>query len=169
VSGASPSALPNVAEVLGRVLTRVPEGQRALLVAFAERLAAERYRGWAALVAPSQRTLLLACGEREEEIARRVESLHADPRLEQQRILEAHPDLLDINRSVFAARPLEQQFAIQAQGERAGAALWRSLAKSARDEHASRIYLECAELEEASAACLESLLEAAGGESRPRA
>jgi hypothetical protein len=150
-------ALPNVAELLGRVLQRVPVPQRPLLVALAERLAAERYRGWAESVGSAERRAgLLACAEREEAIASRVESLHADAASEQRRILDANPDLPEINRSVFAGRPLEEQFAIQAQGERAGAALWRALAQAAAGP-ARDTYHQCARLEEESAAYLESL------------
>lgn len=151
-------ALPNVAEILGSLLARVSEPQRPLLVAIAERLAAERYRDWAQQAAPAQRSGLLACAEREKRIAQRVESLHADAASEQRRLLDAHPDLAEINRSVFAGRTLAQQFRIQAQGERAGAGLWRALAQAARGAHARELYLECARLEEESALYLESLL-----------
>ncbi len=41
------SQLPDVAEILGPVLARVDPEQRPLLMAIAERMAAERYRGWA--------------------------------------------------------------------------------------------------------------------------
>lgn len=152
-----PPELPNVAQLLGRVLARVPEPQRPLLIAFAERLAAERYRGWAAIADAERRPGLLRCADREEEIARRVESLHADADAEQQRILAANPDLPEINRSVFADRPLAEQFAIQAQGERAGAALWRALARAAPSDRTRDEYLACARLEEESATYLESL------------
>ena len=133
---AEPSAeLPNIAEILGRVLRRVPESERPLLVAIAERLAAERYRGWAKRVRePDREASLAACAVREDEIARRVESLHADAAAIQREILARLPDLSEINRSLFADRPLEQQFAMQAQGERAGAGLWRALAQSAARE-----------------------------------
>jgi hypothetical protein len=153
--------LPNVAALLARVLARVPEPQRPLLIALAERLAAERYRGWA-LDAPSpeRRTSLLDCADREEEIARRVESLFADATTQQLAIREANPDLGEINRSVFADRPQADQFAIQAQGERAGAALWRSLAQAASSPSVRDAYLACARLEEESAACLEAILSA---------
>jgi len=153
------AALPNVAELLGRVLARVPEPRRPLLVALAERLAAERYRGWALDAAtPERRTRLLDCADREEEIARRVESLFADATAQQLAIREANPDLGEINRSVFAGRPQADQLAIQAQGERAGAALWRSLAAAAASASARDAYLVCARLEEESAACLEAIL-----------
>jgi hypothetical protein len=159
MGAADPRApLPKVAEVLGQVLLRVPAAQRPLLVALAERLAAERYRGWAALVeSPAQRASLLACAEREERIAGLVESLHADAAGEQRRLLAANPDLLEINRALFAERPLAQQFALQAEGERAGAALWRAVAAQAAGQRDREAYLACASLEEESATYLESL------------
>ena len=43
----STAELPSVAEIVGRVLRRVPPEQQPLLIAVAERMAAERYRGWA--------------------------------------------------------------------------------------------------------------------------
>ena len=155
--------LPNVGEVLGRLLARVPEPEHPLFVAIAERLAAERYRAWAQ-AAPAQRARLLACSEREDEIARRVESLHADAESRQQRIRAQVPEIEEINRKVFGDLPLDQQFAIQAQGERVGAGFWRSLAGPAASEHARRTYLECAGLEEKNATALEALLRASGAE-----
>src|SRR5262245_37853202 len=125
--------LPDVAATLGRLLQRVPAAQRPLFVAIAERMAAERYRGWAQQ-APARAAGFLVCAEREDDIARRVEALHPDAEAELRRIHDANPDLAELNRSVFAGRPLEQQLAIQARGERAGAALWRALAQNAGDE-----------------------------------
>jgi hypothetical protein len=160
---ATAASPPNVGEVLGRLLARVPEPEHPLFVAIAERMAAERYRGWAEAM-PAERKSLLACSEREEEIARRVESLHDDAASRQQRIRAQLPELAEINQSVFAGRPLEEQFAIQAQGERVGAGFWRSLAGPSASEHARRTYLQCAELEERNAELLESLLRAAGAQ-----
>ena len=153
------ASLPNVAELLGRVLGRVAPGERPLLIAFAERLAAKRYRGWAADPADqSRRFELLACADREEEIARRVESLYPEVAAVQRELLAKHPDLEEINRALFADRPLEEQFAIQARGERLGAATWRSLARHAAVAAERQTFLSCALLEEESAATLESLL-----------
>ncbi len=150
--------LPNVAELLARVLERVAAQDRPLLIALAERWAAERYRGWAADPAHrSHRSGLLACAAREEEIARRVESRSPAAADVQRELLARHPDLLEINRELFAGRPLEEQFAIQARGERLGAATWRSLASQAETETERQTLLGCAHLEEESAAYLESL------------
>jgi hypothetical protein len=151
--------LPNVAEILATVLQRVPREQQPLLIAYAERLAAERYRGWASDPAQAnRRAQLLACADREEEIASRVEGLHGEAATIQRAILADNPDLEQINRTLFAGRPLAEQFAIQAQGERLGAATWRAFAAHASDPSQRSVFLACAELEEESAVVLEAIL-----------
>ena len=62
-----------------------------------------------------------------------------------------------MNRTLFADRPLADQFTIQAGGERVGASTWRAFAEHAAAP-AREVYLACAELEERSAEVLESLL-----------
>ncbi len=154
----SESALPNLGGVFASVLQRVPEDQQPLLIALAERFAAERYRGWAELAGSAEESArFLACAEREKEIAGRIEGLVSDAAAQQRAILAANPDLPELNRAVFEGRPLAQQFAIQAAGERAGATLWRSFAGTARSEAEREVYLACAGLEEESACFLESL------------
>jgi len=151
--------LPNVGEVLAPLLLQVPRAQQPLLIAYAERLAAERYRLWAEDAAMQARAAdLRACAAREEEIAARIESLFPDARQAQQGLVEAHPEIGAINRSLFAGRPLAEQFTIQARGERLGAATWRSFAAHAPDEVARATLLACARLEEESAVVLEALL-----------
>lgn len=152
-------ALPNVGEVLAPLLERVLRAEHPLLIAIAERLAAERYRSWAEIADhPQRRTALLACAEREEEIARRVEGLYADADTARSRLLASHPELAELNRTLFAGRPLAEQFAIQAQGERLGAATWRSFARTDADDERAAVLYGCAELEEASAVVLEEIL-----------
>jgi PhnB protein len=155
---ASP-AIPSIGDAFARVLERVGREQRPLLIAIAERLAAERYRGWAKEHLMAEHAArLLACAQREDEIAGRVEALFPDAARIQREILAKHPDLADVNRSLFAGRPLHVQFRIQANGERLGAATWRAFAKHEPNSTARDSYLACAELEEASAVVLESLL-----------
>jgi len=152
--------LPNIAEVLARILQRVPRGQHPVLIALAERLAADRYRGWAAEVADvGRRPGLLACADREEEIARRVEGLYPGAASMQRELLDSNPDLLDLNRTLFGGRPLAQQFVLQASGERLGAATWRAFAQGAETPAMRDTFLGCALLEEESAAFLESIVE----------
>jgi len=155
---ASGRELPNIADILGPVLERVLREQRPLLMAIAERMAADRHREWAGAVeGESRRSDLVACANREEEIAGRVEALYPESAAVQADILAKNPDLAELNRAIFADRPLADQYAIQAQGERVGASTWRALAEQA-DPSARQTFLDCAELEEQSAAVLESIL-----------
>ncbi len=150
--------LPDIAEVLAPILGRVAREQRPLLIAIAERLAADRYRGWAeATEDPTDRAELLACASREEDIASRVEALHEKAKAIQADILAKHTDLVELNRTLFDGRPVEDQYRIQAQGERVGASTWRSFAERA-EPAARETYLDCAELEVRSAEVLESIL-----------
>ena len=156
---ASTDTLPNIGEILLPVLQRTPVEQQPLLIAIAERMAADRYRGWAREVTnTAQSAELYACAEREEEIARRVEGLDPNAAAVQQDLVARNPDLEEINRSLFVDRPLVQQFTIQASGERLGAATWRSFASRAKDARAREVFLGCATLEEESAACLERIV-----------
>jgi hypothetical protein len=151
--------LPNVAAVLAPLLQRVPRAQQPLLLAIAERRAAMRYRDWAgAVTAHTTQAHLRACADREEEIAQRIEGLYPDAAATQRALLAAHPDLEEINRSLFTGRPLAQQFTIQAQGERLGAATWRAFAQHEEDPSRRAVFEVCATLEEESAVVLESLL-----------
>jgi hypothetical protein len=153
------AALPDVGAVLAPLLAQVPRAQQPLLIALAERMAAERYRGWAGeWDAPDGRAALLACAAREEEIAAKVEALFPDAAALQRDLRAKHPELPELNRSLFADRPLAEQFAIQANGERLGAATWRSFARQEEDGARRAALLACAELEEASAKVLDGLL-----------
>lgn len=150
---------PDLAAILAPILARVPRANQPLLIAAAERRAAERYRGWAdSSENAAQRAVLLACADREDEIARRVEALYPNATEIQSAILAGAPELESINRTIFASRPIREQLAIQAGGERLGAATWRAFARDAEASGARDTYLACAELEERSAEVLESIL-----------
>ena len=151
--------LPNVAEILAPLLQRVSGEQRPLLLAIAERMAARRYRSWADDPANRpHRAQLLACAEREEEIATQIEALHPEAAATQRALRAEHPDLEEINHTLFAGRPLAQQFTIQARGERLGAATWRAFASQEPGAARRAVLLGCAELEEQSALVLERIL-----------
>ena len=144
--------------MIGSVLQRVPDDQKPLLIAIAERRAADRYRGWADEVAAAAGARLRACAEREEQIAGLVEALYPDADAIQRDIVTRNPDLEEVNRTLFSGRPLAQQFMLQAQGERLGAATWRAFAQVATSREHRETFLRCATLEEDSAAVLEELL-----------
>jgi hypothetical protein len=151
--------LPEIGHALAPVLAVVPRDRQPLLIAAAERLAAARYREWAAATHDETfRRELLECATREEEIAARIEGLYPDAAEGQRALLAAHPDVQEINRTLFAGRPMPDQFTIQARGERLGAATWRAFARHATDETARETFLACALLEEASAAVLEHVV-----------
>ncbi|HYV57440.1 MAG TPA: GFA family protein [Candidatus Nitrosopolaris sp.] len=150
--------LPDIGAVLLPLLQRVPRQQQPVLIALAERLAADRYRGWATHVAEAdRRDGLMGCADREDEIARRVESLHSGAAAIQRDLLVGNRELLDINRSLFAGRSLAQQFVIQARAERLGASTWRAFAQGEKTAERRDTFLGCALLEEESAAYLDSI------------
>lgn len=153
------SNIPNIAEILAGALRSIDPRLQPMLLAKLERLAAQRYRTWATDHADqSVRDGLLACADREEEIARRVESLEPDAPAIQDKLLSDHPELLDLNRTLFEGRPIKVQFAMQAEGEQAGAAAWRAYAAAAADPSARELLGSCSALEQANADFLQSLL-----------
>jgi hypothetical protein len=159
--------LPDIAAVVAAALQGVAPDHQPLLVAAAERLAAQRYRSWAS--DPANRAVasqLLACAAREEEIASRVEALYPGAAAIQGDLLRANPGLEQLNRTMFAGRPLTQQFTIQARGERAGAAFWRAVAQRQDRPDARQTLLRCTELEEESAAVLEAICQASAPDVR---
>jgi hypothetical protein len=151
--------IPNIAEILAGVLRNIDPKLQPMLLAKLERLAARRYRAWAS-DHPDQSVKegLLACADREEEIARRVESLEPNASAIQDKLLSGNPALLDLNRTLFEGRPLKVQFAMQAEGERAGAAAWRAYAAAAADPSARELLQSCSPLEQANADFLQTLL-----------
>lgn len=150
--------LPDVGAILGPVIASIAPAERPLFLALAERLAAERYRRWAGEVDEAERRVgLLACAAREDEIASRVEAVFPNAAVVQARLRVDHPELVTVADEIFGGRPLAERFAIQASGERAGAAAWRALAAAVPEGPAREAFLACAPLEAASAAYLESL------------
>ncbi len=153
---------PDLVTTLAPVLAATDRSDHPLLIAMLERWAAERYREWAEAVGDiSHVTLLLACAEREEEIASRVEGLYADAGEVQAALEEANPLLKGALAGGFTWRPIDEQFATQAAAERLGAATWRSFARHARgtdDAAAAEVFESCALMEEASAEVLEQLI-----------
>ncbi|HTF37273.1 MAG TPA: hypothetical protein VK651_03110, partial [Blastocatellia bacterium] len=148
----SQTIIPNVAEILAGELRKIDSKLQPLLLAKLERLAAQRYRTWASDHShQSAKEGLLACADREEEIARRVESLEPNASAIQAKLLSDHPELLYLNRTLFEGRPLKVQFAMQADGERAGAAAWTAYAAGASDPSARELLQSCSPLEQANA------------------
>lgn len=152
------NALPSVGEIIGPIFEKVEPEQQPLLIALAERIAARRYRAWADAVGDvAKRDRLVACAQREEVIATRVEALFEDASELQSGLLARHGGLEAAYCELFEGRPLVDQFTMQAQGERLGATTWRALAERSDDDVTRNTYLDCAKLEEESAVVLEDL------------
>ena len=150
--------IPDIGAVLGPLLGRVPDEDRMFVLALAERVAARRYRHWAAEVNdPAAREALLACADREEDIASRVEALSPRADEVQASFAAETPELETVYEELFAGYSLPEQLRIQAAAERLGGATWRAFA-SAADGAVARALSACAPLEEQNAATLDELL-----------
>ena len=151
--------LPSIAGVLAPVVARFPRQQQKLLIAWAERQAAERYQSWAEQVGGAERAGFLGCAAREEDIATRIEALDPDAAAIQQQLLAELPDLEAQVLEVYADRSLEEQWEIQRRGERAGKKTWEAFAAVEDDAQDHAVLLACAALEDENASFLRSVLE----------
>ncbi len=154
--------LPNIGHLLRPLAEKIPAEQRPLFVALVERMAAQRYREWAdgSSDTDNQREFR-ACADREEEIAVKVESLYPNAPEVQSQIRAAIPDLEEVVASVYEGLDILDQYIVQSEGERIGAATWRGFAEKAEPK-GREVFLACALLEEKSAEVLEEILEAGG-------
>lgn len=151
----APPELPSIAAILTPVTVRLPPRQQRLLIAHAERQAAEMYRSWAAQVDKHERDGFLRCAEREEEIAAHVEAIEpAADTLRRQLKATLPPDLDAQVRAVYAGRPLEEQWEIQRRAERAGKRTWENFAAAESDPTGQAVLRTCAAMEDESASFL---------------
>ncbi|MEY2399091.1 MAG: hypothetical protein QOJ00_2265 [Actinomycetota bacterium] len=154
--------VPDIVLTLAPVLEATDPYDHPVLIAMLERWAAERYREWADAVGDvAAVTALTACADREEAIAERVEALYPDAAAVQERLAAAHPLLKGALAGAYTWRPVDEQWAQQAEAERLGAATWRSFKRHALADgngEAADVFEQCALMEEASAEVLENLL-----------
>jgi len=148
----------SIVEAFAPLLPRVAEHEIPMLIAMIERLAADRYRGWAAGTDdPVERTGLLACALREDEIAEFIESLDVDAAARIAELNTRFPDLDDCYESVMAGRSRADQLRIQAEGELGGADYMRQFAAASRGAVAAR-FASLACCEEANSRYLSALI-----------
>lgn len=135
-----------------------PRGQLLYLAAMLESAAASRYRAWAANAAGEDLARgLRACAEREDEVAAIIRERFA---AELERPEDSGALMEDLLREVAessSGRSIAEQYLLQAEAERAGELLWRGLAAAEPDAARKAVFLQCAELEAASAVYLENL------------
>lgn len=159
MSPSSQPELPSIAAILTPVAVRLPLRQQRLLIAHAERQAAEMYRSWAAQVGAPERDGFLRCAEREEDIAARIEALEPEADTLRRQVEAALRSDLDAQvRAVYAGRPLAEQWEIQRRAERAGKKTWENFAAAESDPTAQTVLRTCAALEDESASFLAATL-----------
>jgi hypothetical protein len=117
-------------ELATNLFREMPEAQHRTLLAMLERLAAEQYRRWAEEVGGKHASGLLECAAREEQVAQLLEDESTDSDEIASAVAARAPELRAGYAALFQGRSLVEQFAIQAQGERAGGVLLRSYDKS---------------------------------------
>ena len=152
--------LPSIAAILTPVAACLPLRQQRLLIAHAERQAAEMYRSWAAQVDAPERDGFLRCAAREQDIATRIEALEPEADALRRQVEAVLPPDLDAQvRAVYAGRPLEEQWEIQRRAERAGKKTWENFAAAESDPAAQTVLRTCAALEDESASFLAATLD----------
>ena len=151
--------VPNFGELLAPYIGKVPEAAVPNFLALLERGAAQRYREWAEQL-PEHREGLLACADREDEIADTADRLF--PLAEEYRAeTEAPlPEAKALYYSVFADMVVTDQLAIQADAELQGAAAWRNMISADSSEELRAGLEHCSQLEELSSAYLRGILAA---------
>jgi hypothetical protein len=148
----------SIVEAFAPLLSHVAEHEIPMLIAMIERLAADRYRGWAATTDdPVERAGLFACALREDEIAEFIESLDVDAAARMAELNARFPDLNDRYQSVMTGRSRFEQFRIQSQGELGGADYMRQFAAASRGAVAAR-FTSLACCEEANSRYLSTLI-----------
>lgn len=149
--------IPNFGRILAEPIRAVPEASRVGFIARLERAAAGRYREWAAQDA-TLREGLLACADREDEIASRAEKLMP--------VLPEHEEIaqaaLDRARALYAAafegHGLRDCMILQAHAERQGSLAWHAFAAQAGDEATKRALRALAAIEIESADFIDAAL-----------
>lgn len=116
-------------EVLVPILESAPEEELPLLLAWLERMAAEKYRVWAQQSADDvERKGLMDCAFREDAIAEFIEFIEPQAESRTQSLKEQFPDMEALYDSVLAGHDRPEQLRRQAEGELGGASFLRQFA-----------------------------------------
>lgn len=142
--------IPNFPMLLMEPLVSVPEPSRVGFIARLERSAAMRYREWAEESA-SLREGLIACADREDEIADRAEKLRPVWPEHEEIVERALAEARRLYAGAFEGHSLEDRILLQAHAERQGSLAWIGFASQTEDEAERQALLALADLEVASA------------------
>jgi hypothetical protein len=129
--------IPNFGELLAEHLGKMPAETLPYMLSQLERTAADRYRGWAEAV-PQHREGLLACADREDEIADRVEAMFPPSDAGRALVADTIPAARATYYEVFDGHSPVEQMTIQANAERQGADAWQGL-KEGHPEFADQL------------------------------
>ncbi len=151
--------VPNFGLALAEHISGVPDEGRPAFLAGLERSAAARYRAWADAM-PEGAETLLACAEREDEIARLVSEQFAPSADVQTAVDAALPAAIDTYYEIFAAFTVREQLYLQSEAELQGAQAWVGIAADVEDPMTLGILTRCSSLEEESSRAVKRLLDA---------
>jgi hypothetical protein len=149
--------VPRFGALLRSHIALVPETARPAFLAGLERSAAARYRTWAG-EAPEHADVLLACAEREDEIADLVTALFPVDAVLQGRVDDALPAAIERYYEVFAPFGILDQLYLQSEAELQGAQAWVGMSAAADDAGVRDVLARCTRLEEESSAAVKALL-----------
>jgi rubrerythrin len=149
--------IPNFPALLMEPLISVPEPSRVGFIAQLERSAADRYREWAG-ESEELAEGLIACADREDEIANRAEKLMPVLPEHEEIVAEALAKARVLYASAFEGHSLEDRITLQAHAERQGSLAWLGFASQATDESVKKVFLALADMEVASAEYIDGAL-----------
>lgn len=149
--------IPNFPMLLMEPLIAVPEPSRVGFLARLERSAADRYREWAEQ-SDELREGLIACADREDEIADRAEALVPVRPEDEEIVAQALAQARTLYAGAFEGLSLEDKITVQAHAERQGSLAWLGFAGQTEDAAAKREFLALADLEVASATHIDEVL-----------
>lgn len=151
--------LPDLADIVGAFLRECSPSEQRLILAGAERMAAQQYRRWAERAEGDDHDGLLAAAECEEQVAAVLEKLTPDATETARALGERIPTISAVYRSVLQGRSTCDQYAIQSAAERAGGALLRAYAERESEAATREELLAAAGLEEANASFLDGIVD----------
>jgi len=149
--------IPNFPMLSMEPFISVPEESRVGFLARLERSAADRYREWAAESGDLAEGLI-ACADREDEIANRAEKLVPVRPEHEEIVVEALAKARALYAGAFEGHPLRDKIIIQAHAERQGSLAWLGFASQTDDAAMKQEFLTLAGLEVASAEHIDEAL-----------
>ena len=104
------------------ILDSLPDADAPIFLAILERMAADKYRGWAEQCEdPIEKMGLLGCADREVAIAEFIEALDSDSGHRAEDLRQRFPQVQSLYDGVMAGQDRQEQFRRQAAGELGGA------------------------------------------------